>query len=113
MTIDANKAHEVSDGLLVYEKSSGNTIEGPLYTGGPSVPLGLNLPENTFYVQNRSDGNLIWRKFGNGVNDWAVQENLYRTGAVAYDVYVPVDNVHIAHNEVFEGEIFIDGEIIF
>lgn len=68
--IDANKAHEVTDGLIVNDENNGDLIEGPFYTGGPSSPVGLDLPAKTFYVQNTASGTTIWKKFNTGVNDW-------------------------------------------
>lgn len=70
MTIRKDKAHESDGGYIVNDESNGDTIEGPYYTGGPSSPIGLDLPTSTFYVQNTSQGNLIWKKIGAGVNDW-------------------------------------------
>lgn len=70
--MDVNKAFEVLNGVLVNENSAGNVIEGPFYTGGPDSPVGLNLPANTIYTQNKTDGVVIWQKFNNGVNDWRV-----------------------------------------
>ena len=60
MNID--KAFEVDEGFLM--------TDGPFYTGGVASPVGLNLPELTFYSQTTAAGVLIWRKFGAGVNDW-------------------------------------------
>lgn len=82
MAIDITKAHEVNQGLLVNDLQSGNTIEGPFYTGGPSSPVGLNLPTQTIYVQNTVTGIVIWEKFNTGVNDWRV----YPASKISYDV---------------------------
>jgi hypothetical protein len=58
-----SRAYELENGLKLGE-------EGPYVTGGSSTPVGLDLPELTIYIQNIADGNIIWRKFGTGVNDW-------------------------------------------
>lgn len=65
--MNINKADEVLHGLIT---NPDETTDGPFYTGGPSSPVGLDLPERTFYLQNISGGVLIWRKFGVGNNDW-------------------------------------------
>lgn len=70
MTLDKNKADEVLHGVIVNDPAGGNLVEGPFYTGGPSSPVGLTLPVNTFYVQNVGNEIYVWKKFGAGVNDW-------------------------------------------
>ena len=67
---DKDKADEVQEGLIVNQDSNGDLIEGPFFTGGPSSPVGLDLPVSTFYVQNDVSGIKTWKKFGAGVNDW-------------------------------------------
>lgn len=67
MAIDVNKTFEVANGLRV----SDNGTEGPLYTGGPTSPVGLDLPVDSFYVQNQGSGGVVlWRKYGTGTSDW-------------------------------------------
>lgn len=67
MAIDVNKAQEIQNGLRV----SDNGTEGPFYTGGPTSPVGLDLPVDTIYVQNIGTGGVVvWRKYDTGVNDW-------------------------------------------
>ena len=95
--MDVNKAFEVINGVLVNENSAGNVIEGPFYTGGPNSPVGLNLPEKTVYVQNKIDGMLIWRKFGNGVNDWCIHDGLYRHDEHASIFVIPANNTYVAY----------------
>lgn len=65
--MDINRAFEILNGLAV---NPDEVTDGPFYTGGPMSPIGLDLPERTFYIQNISGGVIIWRKFGTGVNDW-------------------------------------------
>lgn len=68
--VDVNKAFEAFDGVTIVQQNSGNVTEGPFITGDVSSPVGLDLPVNTIYFQNTSNGILIWRKFDTGVNDW-------------------------------------------
>jgi len=65
--MDIDKAFEITNGVVTNPDTN---TEGPFYTGGPSDPTGLDLPERTFYLQNSAGGVVIWRKFGAGVNDW-------------------------------------------
>jgi hypothetical protein len=65
--MDIDKAFAVTNGLLVDE-----SLNGPFYTGGTVSPIGLDLPQSTFYLQTVTGGVLIWRKFGAGVNDWRI-----------------------------------------
>lgn len=95
MTINKDRAHEVDHGLIVNDTNLGNTIEGPFYTGGPSVPLGMNLPESSVYIQNKSDGLVIWRKFGNGINDWTIYDGSVRCDELNHDLFVPVNTVKL------------------
>lgn len=111
MTISKDKAQEVANGVIINDNNSGNTIEGPFYTGGPSEPLGLNLPVNTVWIQNKSDGILTWRKFGIGVNDWSIQESNLRREDVNHDYYIPSDTTTIVASRSFNEETFIDGEL--
>lgn len=65
--INQNKSFSMQNGF----KPLDETIEGPFYTGGPSSPVGLNLPTDSFYVQNQGVGGVVlWRKYGAGANDW-------------------------------------------
>lgn len=66
MALNFNKVHDVEHGLKI---TDGQT-DGPIYTGGPSSPVGLDFPVGTFYVQNVTGGGVLWRKHGVGVNDW-------------------------------------------
>jgi len=110
MAISKDRSFEVEHGLDVYDPNSGNQIQGPFFTGGPSVPVGLNLPTDTVYVQNKSDGLIMWRKFGGGVNDWAVHDGLYRRDLVEYDIFIPERNSMQMHSTSFDGELVINGE---
>lgn len=105
MTISKDRAFEITDGVVVSDDSSGNFIEGPFYTGGPSSPVGLNLPENTFYTQNTASGCVLWQKFGSGVNDWVV----YSSKDVSFDnsiANIPNSpaNVQDALDNIYQGE---------
>lgn len=73
-----NKAFEVDFGVV---SSPDGDTDGPFYTGGPSSPVGLDLPERTIYTQNLAAGCRIWQKFGAGVNDW----RLYPSESVSFD----------------------------
>lgn len=109
--IDKDSSFEVEHGLDVYDPNDGNQISGPFYTGGPSEPLGLNLPEESIYVQNKVDGIVLWRKFGNSVNDWAVHDDLKRTDPINHDVNVPAENILQLFNREINGELYVDGEV--
>lgn len=65
--MDITKAQEV---LYGYIANPDEVTEGPFFTGGPSSPIGVNLPERSFYLQTIAGGVLLWKKFGTGVNDW-------------------------------------------
>jgi len=65
-----DRALEIPEGLIINQDDSGDLIEGPFITGGPSSPIGNDLPVSTFYIQNSAQGTLIWKKFGTGVSDW-------------------------------------------
>jgi hypothetical protein len=65
MNID--RAHENDQGFLV--------TDGPFFTGGPSSPVGLDLPEGQiFYVQSVAGGFVLWDKVGPLTTDWRVKE---------------------------------------
>lgn len=67
MAIDVAKAFEANSGF----RPNDNGTAGPFYTGGPASPVGLDLPVDSFYVQNQGAGGVVfWRKYGTGVNDW-------------------------------------------
>ncbi len=110
MTIDVNRAHDIDHGLLINDPNSGNNLLGPFFTGGPNEPIGLNLPESTVYVQNKDDGILIWRKFGNDVSDWCIHDGLYRRGNYRHVFTIPAGNTFQYQSNVFDKELLIDGE---
>lgn len=60
------RVHEVENGLRV---NDGDT-SGPIFTGGPASPVGLDFPVGTYYVQNVASGPFVWKKWNVGVNDW-------------------------------------------
>lgn len=65
--MDIDKAEEVLHGILI---NPDEVTEGPFITGGPSSPIGMDLPESTLYLQTIVGGVLVWRKFDTGSNDW-------------------------------------------
>lgn len=67
MTIDKDKSFGVDNGIII---SDNNGNEGPFITGGPSSPVGLDLPVDAIYYQSLSNGVHAWEKFGAGANDW-------------------------------------------
>jgi hypothetical protein len=111
MTINVDKAFEVNSGVVVNDESSGNTVEGPFFTGGPNIPLGLNLPEKTIYNQVKSDGIVVWRKFGNGINDWSIQDGELRRDTIDHDLYIPSNTTSVITSREINREVFVDGEL--
>lgn len=65
-----DRADEIQEGLIINQDDNGDLVEGPFYTGGPTSPIGLDLPTNTFYIQNEAAGISIWKKFGAGSANW-------------------------------------------
>ena len=61
--VDISKAQEIENGLQI--------TDGPFITGGALSPIGLDLPKYTVYVHNTDNGIEFWKKYGDGVNDWA------------------------------------------
>lgn len=69
--VDKSKAYEITEGLIINQENGGDITEGPFYTGGPTSPVGQDLPYNTFYIQTQASGKvLIWQKVGATANDW-------------------------------------------
>ncbi len=81
MALDQNKVFEGLNGFKVLD----GVTEGPIYTGGPNSPVGLDFPVGTFYVQNNGTGAVIWRKWNGGVNDWvkAPPNDFFQTAIAA------------------------------
>jgi hypothetical protein len=81
MALTASKVFEAQNGFRVLD----NGTEGPIYTGGPVSPVGLDFPVGTFYVQNNGTGAVVWRKYNTGVNDWvkAQPNDFYQTAISA------------------------------
>lgn len=69
MALDPNRIQEIENGIRINDGDS----SGPIFTGGPTSPVGLDFPEGTLYVQNVPTGPVIWKKWGVGINDWAKQ----------------------------------------
>jgi len=100
---------EIQNGLKVTDDSDGET--GPIYTGGTSLPFGQDLPVDSLYTQARTDGVLVWRKFGTDVNDWLVESLTDRVDFIDYDIKVPSGNSYNLKEREVNCEIFIDGEV--
>jgi len=66
MAIDQLKAFELEHGIRI----SDGVTSGPLITGGPVAPTGLDLPVDTIYVQNTASGIFVWKKFGVLTSEW-------------------------------------------
>jgi hypothetical protein len=69
----STKLHEVENGLRI--------SDGPIFTGGPSSPVGLDFPVDTIYGQNLGNGGVVlWRKYNTGINDWTriLQNDFYQ-----------------------------------
>lgn len=79
MALDPNKVFEAQSGFRVLDGAT----EGPIYTGGPVSPVGLDFPVGSFYVQNNATGAVIWRKWGASLNDWikASPVDFYQTAS--------------------------------
>jgi hypothetical protein len=58
---DKSKAFEAGNGFILDD--SGN--EGAFVTGGSLSPIGLDLQEGTLYLQNTSQGVILWQKYNN------------------------------------------------
>lgn len=99
--IDVLKAFAVANGITINEST-----DGPFITGGPSSPIGLDLPTSTFYLQTVSGGVLIWRKFGAGVNDWrqlSAQDIPFNNSGVKFNSTDTFEAIkEIRANTVFE-----------
>tara|TARA_R110002012_G_C11504334_1_gene597698 strand:- start:143 stop:478 length:336 start_codon:yes stop_codon:yes gene_type:complete len=107
--INKEELMEIENGLRVTNDDGGDT--GPVYTGGSDLPFGLDFPVDSFYTQNRTDGVLVWRKFGTDVNDWLVDKNTSRVDFVDYDIKVPSQNVYDLREREVNCELFVDGEV--
>lgn len=70
MANDVTKAFEVEDGFLIED--------GPFITGGTASPIGVDCPVSTLYIQSGANGNVLWRKWNTGVNDWRPEANTDR-----------------------------------
>lgn len=84
MAINVSKVFEADNG---FRPNDGGT-QGPFYTGGPTSPVGLDLPVDTFYVQNQGTGGVVvWRKYDTGVNDWtkAQPKDFYQTASATVE----------------------------
>lgn len=111
MTINKDRSFEANNGFLVISEEGGNAQEGPFYTGGPSIPIGFNLPKNTLYVQTDDSGFIIWEKYGEGNDDWTVHDDVLRTTDIDYGVKVPLGSVLRTHSRNFNNELWVDGEV--
>lgn len=101
MNID--RAFEIEHGLKIED-------DGPFITGGPSSPVGLNLPTLTMYIQNTASGIIIWEKFNTGINDWRIfpaskigfdSSGVEGTFATVQDAIVDIKLKHFGENYTF------------
>lgn len=69
MSFNLSKAFSIPNGLIINEE-----LNGPLITGGPSSPVGLDLPIGTVYFQPIGAGFDLWQKSGALVSNWEVKE---------------------------------------
>ena len=106
--IEIDELEELENGVKVTHKDD---TEGPIFTGGPSIPMGLDFPVNTFYTQNRVDGVKVWRKFGSGINDWCEQDGAVRNDVANYDFHVPANTTIVTPCREFDGDIIVNGEL--
>lgn len=108
MALEIDKLLEAENGFKVTQRDD---TEGPIYTGGPDIPIGLNFPKSTIYTQIRNDGVKIWRKFGDNVNDWSENDGELRSDLANFDVIVPLNTLSVIACREFGGDIIIDGEL--
>jgi len=69
MSFEIAKAFAVSSGLRINE-----SLEGPFITGGPSSPVGLDLPIGTIYFQPIASGFELWEKRGALSSEWSLKQ---------------------------------------
>jgi hypothetical protein len=94
MAINSNKALDAQNGLRVTDEG----IEGPFITGGPTSPVGLDLPVDTVYFQNiTSGGAIMWKKYGTGVNDWtrSAQNDFYQKASATAETSTTSTTVYL------------------
>jgi len=106
--LELEEVVNIENGIQV---SDSENNDGPIYTGGANVPLGLDFPVNTYYTQVTSSGVKLWRKFGSAVFDWIVHDDVTRAEKIDYDIKVPSGNIHKAFCLEFNKELSIDGEV--
>ena len=110
MVIEIDELVEIENGLKIETKEG---VEGPIYLGGPLIPIGLDFPLNTHYVETRTDGVKVWRKFGNDPNQWCEQDGAFRNDVANFDFYVPLKTLITTPCRQFDGDIIVDGEMYF
>jgi len=64
MSFNANKAHDVKNGVVLSDGGAG------LFSDGGASPLGAQAPLGSKYIA--SDGS-FWTKIGAGINDWKLE----------------------------------------
>lgn len=106
--VDISKAFEAESGFFVYDEN-GNA--GPFFTGGASDPLGLDLPVDTVYCQNKGNGFLIWRKFGTGLDDWTFHDNNIRNEPINHVLNIPASTSLQISSANLNREVIVDGEL--
>lgn len=108
MAIEIEELSEVENGFKV---TQADDTEGPIYTGGPQIPLGLDFPKNTIYTQVKSDGVKVWRKFGDDPSDWCENDGSLRSDLANFDLNVPLGTTIVSPCREFGGDLVVDGEL--
>lgn len=108
MALEIDELLEVENGIKI---SQVDDTEGPIYTGGPSIPIGLDFPKNTIYTQVRSDGVKVWRKFGDDPSEWCEHDGGLRSDLANFDVIIPENTTSVLACREFGGDIIVDGEL--
>lgn len=67
MSNNIDDAFEVDNGIIL-DESTGL----PYITGGLSSPVGLDLPEETLYLQGTNSGFVLWKKYNDNPNSWRI-----------------------------------------
>lgn len=101
--MDINRAFESENGFLVED--------GPYYTGGTTSPFGLDLPIETYYLEETDKGLFVWNKFGTGVNDWTPGENRMQSYVFENAIKVPLGIFLKLYKPCFEETIDIEGRL--
>ena len=107
--INKEELLDIQNGFRITDDNGNDT--GPILTGGAVSPLGIDFPTDTLYVQNKTDGLAIWRKFGNGINDWTIYDGSVRCDELDHDLTIPTNTVKLLAPRKVNGCIKLDGRI--